>query len=280
MKKICEPRFLMMYSPQRFDVNLGAVKPEGSLGLLYLAAALRDAKFDVLVLDCCVGNERYSLEETFYRQILLPNGMVRVGLAPEAILKEVADFDVIGISSIFTPQTRMVEETVRLIAQAYPEKLIILGGINARTQLARFFQAGASLICLSEGEQTIVEIGGLLRQGVKDFSSVPGIAFRRDGQISVNPTSPILEDLDQLPIPARDLLPLDRFWKIARPHGTVFSFDKPPAYSSAMTSRGCPYICTFCHISGEQDGAVVVISVSSGINQKRASKKKWPASRN
>lgn len=245
-----------MYSPQRFDLKFGTVKPEGSLGILYLAGALRDGGFDVEVLDCCVGNDRHTLEQTFFRQTLLPNGMVRVGMEPEAIIREVSGYDVIGISSIFTPQTRMVEELVRLIFQAYPEKLIMLGGINARSQMPRFFDAGAQLICLSEAEQTVLEIGNILRKGSRDFSNVSGVAFLHNGRIQVNPTGLIQQDLDKLPIPARDMLPLERFWKIARPHGSGFSFDKPPTYASAMTSRGCPYICTFCHISGESEGSI------------------------
>src|SRR3989344_1865447 len=161
VKNIKEPKFLLMYAPQRFNLSLGAVKPEASLGNLYLAAALRDAGFQVNILDCCLGNERYSLEQSFYRQTPLPNGMVRIGLSPDAIIKEVADYDVIGISSIFTPQTYMVEELVKSISHAYPDKLIIMGGINARTQLKRFFDAGAHLICLSEAERTIVRIGDI-----------------------------------------------------------------------------------------------------------------------
>lgn len=261
---IREPKFLLIYPPQCFDLHAGLVKPEGSLGILYIAGALREAGFEVEILDCCIGNDRYTLEQSFLRQTPLPNGMVRVGMSSEDILHEITKYDVIGISSIFTPQTRMVEETVKLISRAYPEKLIVLGGINARSQMARFFDAGAHVICISEAEQTIIEIGKILRKGSRDFSDLSGVALRHAGLIRVNPMGFIEPDLDKLPIPAWDMLQLARYWKIARPHGSGFSFDRPPAYAPAMTSRGCPYTCTFCHISKEGKD-----SITGGIGKFR-----------
>ena len=172
-----QPSFILMYTPQIFDPRFGVVKPEGSLGLIYLASALRDKNFQVSLLDATVGNDNFTLEETFYREEKQPNGMIRVGMQTEDILTEIEPFDVVGISSIFTAQTRVVEELVTSINKHYPEKLIILGGVNARSQLERFFNAGADLICLSEAELTIVEIGKVLRSGSRDFSSI------RDGEI-------------------------------------------------------------------------------------------------
>lgn len=251
-KNIKDPRFLLMYSPQWFDTRFGAVKPEGSLGIMYLASALRANGYEVEILDCCVGNARYSLQETIYRQTHMDNGMVRVGMDIHEILKEAEDFDIIGISSLFTAQTRMVEETISALVRAYPKKLIILGGVNARSQLDRFFNVGAHIICMSEAEATIIEIADILRKGSNDFSKVRGIAFKENGHIRVTQPALALINLDDLPIPAWDMLPLQRYWDIARPHGSVFSQENPYRYAPAMTSRGCPFKCAFCHISSEK----------------------------
>ena len=246
-----EPKFILIYTPQIFDPRFGVVKPEGSLGLIYLASALRDRHFEVSILDATVGNDNYSLEETFYREEKQSNGMIRVGMKIKDILKEAESYDVVGITSIFTAQTRMVEEVVSSIKQNYPDKLIILGGVNARHQMQRFFNAGTDLICLSEAEETIVKIGDVLRAGKRDFSKISGLAGKEG---FVNPQTKVIQNLDDLPIPAWDLQPLEKYWEIARPHGSGFA-DQAVAYASAMFSRGCPFKCHYCHISKELDGS-------------------------
>lgn len=244
-----DPQFILLYTPQVFDPKYGVVKPEGSLGLIYLASALKNTHFRVELLDCTVGNENYSLEETIYRERPQDNGMVRVGMENSDILKELEPFDVVGISSIFTAQTRVVEELVSVIKTTYPDKLVLLGGVNARSQLQRFFHAGADLICLSEAEKTIVEIGKVLQGNSRDFSHIEGLAGKEGFS---NPQLNIVQNLDELPIPAWEMQPLQKYWEIARPHGSGFT-DKEVAYASVMFSRGCPFKCHYCHISREID---------------------------
>ena len=245
------PKFILIYSPQVFDPKFGAIKPEGSLGLIYLASSLRNENFEVTLLDAAVGNDNYSLSETFYKEEVQDNGMIRIGMTLNDIKKEVEGFDAIGITSIFTAQTRMVEDVIKSIKTEFPEKLIILGGVNARYQMQRFFDSGADLICLSEAEKTIVEIGKVLRNGSKDFTKIQGLAGRNG---FFNQQKDIIQNLDSLPIPAWDLQPLKKYWEIARPHGGGFDNQKV-AYAPVMFSRGCPFRCHYCHISKEVNGS-------------------------
>ena len=62
-------------------------------------------------------------------------------------------------------------------------------------------------------------------------------------------------DLDKLPIPAWDLLPNERYWKIGRPHGGSAKPGTKLRYASMMTSRGCPFSCSYCHIAEEIPGS-------------------------
>lgn len=252
--RFANPRFLLMYSALHFGPEEMA-KPDGSLSLPYLAGAVRRAGFDVKILDVSVGDKGDPLQESFFNTKLLPSGLIRCGMTPEDIVKKVADFNVIGISSIFTTQTTMVLDLIRLVKQADPTKLVLSGGVNARNLRERFFNAGADIIVLSEGERTIVEVGEAVR-GEKRLTEVPGIAFIEDGREIINKSEPPLENLDDLPMPAWDLLPLKKYWDLSRPHGGQFPEGARIQYASLQTSRGCPFQCLYCHISKEVDGEV------------------------
>lgn len=248
------PRFLLMYPPLQFAPEEQA-KPDGSLSLPYVAGSLRRAGYDVKILDCSVGDDEDSLSDTFYRSTVLPSGLLRVGMSPERIAKVVANYDVIGISSIFTTQTSMVLSIIRLVKEVDPTKLVIAGGVNARNLRDRFFHAGVDAIVLSEAETTIIEIAEALR-GKRDFTSIPGLAFRdQQGREVLNPSGPPLMDLDDLPFPAWDMLPLQKYWDISRPHGGQYPEGKRIQYASLQTSRGCPFQCLYCHISKEEEGS-------------------------
>jgi anaerobic magnesium-protoporphyrin IX monomethyl ester cyclase len=77
--------------------------------------------------------------------------------------------------------------------------------------------------------------------GQRDMSAVKGLVWRRGGEIVVNPDRPFIADLDDLPMPMYELLPLSRY---------RIPLIKGP-YAFIVTSRGCPAGCTYCikHVS-------------------------------
>jgi radical SAM superfamily enzyme YgiQ (UPF0313 family) len=256
-RTIKDPRFLLVFPPLQYRSD-EIIRPDGTLALPYLDAALSAAGFHSEILDASIGTSNDRLEDTFYRKVPISESLVRVGMSPERILEEVRDFDVIAITSIFTQQTSRCFELGRLIKEAYPEKILITGGVNARSIKEQFLDNGFDFVFMSEGEKAIVAFANALHSGVPALAQIPGTAFRHDGKLVVNPTGEITRNIDEYPIPSWEKLPNDKYWEISRIWGGrqawVDDDERHPTYAAIFTSRGCPFRCSYCHISKERGG--------------------------
>jgi anaerobic magnesium-protoporphyrin IX monomethyl ester cyclase len=97
----------------------------------------------------------------------------------------------------------------------------------------------AAIAAYGESEDTILEI--LDRADRRDFGDIPGILWLdTDGCIRRNPARPLIRDIDQLPLPARHLLPAENVIMSDRLAETDLTM------AHVMFSRGCPFPCSFC----------------------------------
>ena len=225
-----EPKILFIYPPNQL-LPIETPRPDGSLGLLYLAGVLEENSFEVDILDATVGTPKDNLQDTFYKSVMQDNGLIRIGMSLERIKEVVANgkYNIVGISSNFTCQTKMALEVANAVKQVNPEILIIAGGINARNLPEKFLKNSVDIVCLTEGEKLILS---LVRNQELDLS--------------------IFNNLDELPFPAWHKLPFAHYDKIASERAVL-----PGAnlrYAPIMTSRGCPFSCDYCHISTEKHG--------------------------
>ena len=251
-------KILLLYPPEQTWPGY-MCKPNGSLAYPYLGAALQDIGVAVDVYDACVGNDQDNLDDFYKKSEPLPSGMQRTGVTDQRILEVASKYDAVGITSIFSQQETQVLHCAKIIKKKYPDKVILSGGVNAKARSSIFFSAGFDIICTSEAEVTIQQIAKVLQKDSKDFSSIGKIIFKNsDGKIVNNSNfGEIIWDLDKLPIPAWELLPNKRYWKIGRPHGgQIKPGTKELRYASLMTSRGCPFRCSYCHISKETEGSM------------------------
>lgn len=252
-----EPKVLLIYPPNQL-MDIEVPRPDGSLGILYLAGALRQEGIEVDVLDASVGSDQDNIKDTFFRRVKQPNGLTRIGMTIERIREFVAQgkYNIVGISSIFTPQTSMVLKTARAIKDVSSGIFVIAGGVNAQALAPRLLVSKAiDLIIISEAEKTIVSV---VRAWQSDacFESLDAVAFMKNGEIITKPATPdtTYSNLDNLPIPAWDLLPFKKYENINSPHGSILP-GTIRRYAPIMTSRGCPYACLYCHISEEVAGS-------------------------
>jgi anaerobic magnesium-protoporphyrin IX monomethyl ester cyclase len=92
-------------------------------------------------------------------------------------------------------------------------------------------------VMVGEYEYTSLELFDSIKSG-KGFEKIQGLIFRENGAIKINPTRALINDLDALPWPLRDQLPMERY--IDAPGGI------PLPSVQMWASRGCPFQCTFC----------------------------------
>jgi radical SAM superfamily enzyme YgiQ (UPF0313 family) len=182
------------------------------LGCLYLTAALERAGFTVDFRD-------YQLSEADDPFDI------------EAFLAFVADpAPVIGLSCManLLPFALLAS---RALKERYPDRKIILGGVGTKAVedkvLNRF--PWIDVIARGEGELTGPELMRALNAG--NLAAVRGISYRENGSIAHNPDRPRIRNLDAIPFPAFQRIDLARY----------------QGYGM-MTSRGCPYPCTFCSV--------------------------------
>ena len=164
-----------------------------------------------------------------------------VELADERILNDsemkdaIERNDVIGFSAL-TPNIR------RAIAWAkYAKekgKITVMGGPHASVDQGIFLDSGHfDYVIKGEAEETLPQFIKAIEGGRDDdIKEVAGVAGVRDREIWVdNPAPPLIKKLDDLPLPARHLMPMESFFKM-----------NPERLAYIFTTRGCPFKCIFC----------------------------------
>jgi len=162
-----------------------------------------------------------------------------LNLKPEDIASYVTNADVVGLTAM-TPTINAAINIACQLKQANPKLIIILGGAHATLLPEETLNAAPQIdvIVRGEGEQTIIELLQAL-ECKQLLDDIVGISYRRNGEIISTAARSANADLNSLPFLAYHLLPRHRY-KPYPPYGRALPF------VTFITSRGCPYRCTFC----------------------------------
>lgn len=229
-------KVLLVFPPQR-QVTRQMKLALPPLGILYLAAVLRD-RYEVEVLDCAI--EGFEVERD------LGHGAYVFGLPPEAIRRRIAESapDVVGVSCIFSTSYIECQMICDLAKDVDPNAITIMGGNHPTFLDGRVLGETASvdLIVRGEGEGILPDLLDAIETD-RDLRSVRGISFRDGGRVVRTPDAPLVDDLDALPYPARDLVPMEKYIETSTGHSGAAIRRRA---TQILTSRGCPARCTFC----------------------------------
>jgi anaerobic magnesium-protoporphyrin IX monomethyl ester cyclase len=178
------------------------------LGLAYMAALLAEKNYDVKILDLNVGQDRQAIPDN--------------------------NWDLVGIT-LDTSRYYKGMEYARMLKSKGTR--VVVGGPHASFMADEILESGsADYVVRGEGEHTMLELVEALNQG-GNLEQIQGLSFRSDDQIIHNDKRAYSDDLDTLPFPARDLLDMDKYRTSKLGTRSI---------TSILTSRGCPYQCSFC----------------------------------
>lgn len=184
--------------------------------LSYLVAIIRESGYEVGFLDAIL--EEMGIEE-FAREVKR--------ISPDVVVLECS-----------TPSIGYDLEAAAAVKRLSPRTKTVLVGSHP-TVFCREIMAGNPAVdgvCRGEYDYTVRDLVRALAGG-KDWSGVLGLVWRDDGSVKVNPDRPLIENLDELPFPARDVVK-SRCYR----QGT-FRGKNP---TTVVTSRGCPHRCVYC----------------------------------
>jgi radical SAM superfamily enzyme YgiQ (UPF0313 family) len=186
------------------------------LGIAYIAAVLEKEGYDVKIAE---GN------------------FINHEQIKEYIKQEKPD--VVGITST-TPTFESVIKVARDVKEIDNNIKIIVGGSHVTALPQDAIKEGCFDVgVIGEGEITFLELIKTFEKD-SDLKKVNGIVYKEKNKIKFTKPREFIKDLDSIPFPARHLLPPLKDY-----HPTPASYRKLPL-GVLMTSRGCPYQCTFC----------------------------------
>ena len=189
------------------------------LGLAYVAGALEQAGFQVELLD------NYLLKKPI-----------------EDVKQEVKRLapEMLGMTCGSVTYRRCIE-TAKAVKEVLPACKVVVGGWHPSYLPESMLQHPAiDYVVMGEGERAIVELAKSITKGEDDsaIAKISGLAYRRGEKITKNAPT-FISDLDQVPFPARHLLPMHLYSR-------EMEYLSVKPVDTMNVIRGCPYNCAFC----------------------------------
>lgn len=209
------------------------------VGITTIGTFLGRANYDVVVYDADCNYDPqymdYSLLPQFYQGYLDSFKNER-----HPIWREVKDTiasvnpDIVGIS-IWTTYAASAFHVAKLCKEANPNCVVVMGGPHATVRAEEILKISPNVdyVVRGEGEITMVELVKQISAGKNSVLSIPGLSFRHKDVVIHNLPRQAVKDLDQFPFPDRSLLTNEDKYT-SEDMGLI------------MSSRGCPFACSYC----------------------------------
>jgi len=200
------------------------------LGLAYIGAALRKNSYNVEIYEPHL--ESYEEDNEYTNEEL-------VEIIKNMIIKKIdkANYDLIGISAPYIYTYQWAHYIAEVAKRQNKEIPVVVGG-GYPSMLVEDVMKDKNLdyLIIGEGEISIIHLLEYLNSGNStDISKISGMAYRINNKVNINHERTYIEELDRLPFPAWDLIDYEKHM--------IFKKERK---LHIVSSRGCPYKCTFC----------------------------------
>lgn len=193
---------------------MGVIAPP--LGIAYMARVLQENNIDVEILDA-------SAEDMDFKDV------------EKELLKRKPDL--VALTAL-TPTIGRALETAQVVKETLPDSIVVMGGYHPTFNFIETLEdENVDIVIRGEGEYIMLNLVQAL-ENQSSLHDVKGIVFedKNSKEIVVNPEAPLIQDLDELPFPALNLLPMKKYRLL----------DMDTHMTTMITTRGCPMQCSFC----------------------------------
>lgn len=193
---------------------MGVIAPP--LGIAYMAGVLQENNIDVEILDA-------SAEDMDFKDV------------EKELLKRKPDL--VALTAL-TPTIGRALETAQIVKETLPDSIVVMGGYHPTFNFIETLEdENVDIVIRGEGEYIMLNLVQAL-ENQSSLHDVKGIVFedKNSKEIVVNPEAPLIQNLDELPFPALNLLPMKKYRLL----------DMDTHMTTMITTRGCPMQCSFC----------------------------------
>lgn len=222
-EKLARPIKVLLIKPYQLTATITEAPP---LGLMCLSASLKQ-------------QFKQSVETHVFDMKLLK-------ISPERVVEELEKFkpDIVGVSAL-NCEAAVSRELAAIIKKHDPSLLTVLGGPYAHKRADEILvESEFDWVINGPGDRTFINAIRRYINGHELGTDIPGLSYRQsDKQLHITNTQDTIDDLDALPIPDWSQVNFDEYSR----RMTMLTMQKGRRYASIFTSRGCPYLCNYCH---------------------------------
>ena len=220
MKILFSNAYFYPLDPKQWQAH----QPYAPLGTLYAASLIRHLGHEVRLFDTNLIDDASLIQESLDNErpdwvVIYDDGFNYLTKMCLTVMREAA-MEMIKLSKANACQVAICSS-------------------DSTDHYDKYLDAGADVVILGEGEKTLEEIFSLDLIDDTSLASVSGLAYRQKDKTKVNPKRAVLRNLDELPMPAWDLVNIEAYKNIWISHHGYFRLN-------IATTRGCPFKCNWC----------------------------------